>query len=318
LNITTKNNIGLNLSLLSQIFLKTLAYYDIFKYPLTKEEIYYNSPTNGDTKEYIFNEIDFLEKKGLIKRHYDFYFLFNNKENIRRRILGNKRAIRKLKTAKYFSHIISRFPFVRAVFISGSLSKGYMDEDSDIDYFIVTKSNRLWISRFLLMVFKKIFLFNSKKNFCINYYITTDNFEIENKNIYSAIELASLLPMYGSDIYESLLSTNKWIKNYLPNYPKRELKEVKKFNIKITQRIIELILNNFIGDILDDYCMKIFYNYDKKKYSGFSNERFQRSFIFKKNISTHHPESFQSKVLYALEQKIVGLQIEHNILINKI
>jgi len=316
LNITTKNNIRLNLSQLSQIFLKTLAYYDIFRYPLTKEEIYYNSPTNGDTKEYIFNEIDILEKKGLIKKYYDFYFLFNNKENIKRRILGNKRASKKIRTARCFSNIISRFPYIRAVFISGSLSKGYMDEDSDIDFFVVTKSNRLWIARFLLMLFKKIFLFNSKKNFCINYYITTDNLEIENKNIFTAIELASLLPMYGSNIYENLISSNNWIKNYVPNYPKRELKKVKKFNIKITQRIIEPIFNNSIGEILDDYCMKIFYKYDKRKYHEFNEERFQRSFIFKKNISTHYPESFQPKVLNALEQKIVCLQIEHNILIN--
>ncbi len=304
------------LSVLSQKFLKTLAYYDIFNYPLTKDEIFFNTPTNGNTKETSFKEINYLTELGLIHQENGYYSLFNNSEYVPRRIAGNKRAEKKLKTAKCFSNLIARFPYVRAVLVSGSLSKGYMDEEADIDFFVITKPNRLWISRFLLMLFKKIFLLNSKKNFCINYYITTDNLEIENKNIYTAIELASLLPMYGSDTYERLYTSNKWIYNYVPNYPKRELKKVNKFKLKLSQRLTEPFLNNVFGEMLDNLCMILFYKYDKKKYCNFDNKSFNQSFIFKKNVSTHHPESFQNKVLRALEQKILHLQVEHNILLN--
>ncbi|MCH8325212.1 MAG: hypothetical protein IIB83_01400 [Bacteroidetes bacterium] len=195
-----------------------------------------------------------------------------------------------------------------------SINSG-VDEDEDIDFFVITKPNRLWISRFLLMVFKKIFLLNSKKNFCINYYITTNNLEIEDKNIFIAIELASLLPIYGSDFYDKLYSSNEWIKNYVPNYPMRETKNIKKFKPCLMQKIIEPLLDNKLGSHLDDYFMNLFYKYDKKRYFDYDEKSFNSAFKIRKNISTHHPDSFQNKVLHALEQKILHLQIEHNILL---
>ena len=76
---------------------------------------------------------------------------------------------------------ISKFPYVRAILLSGSISKGYMDKDSDVDYFIITQPNRLWVTRLLLMLFKKIFLFNSRKVFCINYFVDSEKLEIEEK-----------------------------------------------------------------------------------------------------------------------------------------
>ena len=310
-----KNIINNKLSLLSQNFIKTLAYYDIFSYPLTKEEIFHNSHTNGDTKESSLIEINNLVELGIIFHNNGYYSLCNNGQYVRKRIAGNKRAIRKLKTAKYFSNIIAKFPYVRAVLVSGSLSKGYMDVDADIDFFVITKPNRLWISRFSLMVFKKIFLLNSKKNFCINYYITTNNLEIEDKNIFIAIELASLLPIYGSDFYDKLYSSNQWIKNYVPNYPMRETKNIKKFKLCLMQKIIEPLLDNKLGSHLDDYFMNLFYKYDKKRYFDYDEKSFNSAFKIRKNISTHHPDSFQNKVLHALEQKILHLQIEHNILL---
>ncbi|MEZ5195381.1 MAG: hypothetical protein R2764_02960 [Bacteroidales bacterium] len=83
--------------------------------------------------------------------------------------------------AKRFSTFISNFPYVRGISLSGSLSKGYIGDDPDIDYFIITKENRLWLSCTMLIAFKKIFLFNSCKYFCVNYFIDTNNLEIEEK-----------------------------------------------------------------------------------------------------------------------------------------
>ena len=63
------------------------------------------------------------------------------------------------------SRKIAKFPFVESVNLSGSLSKGYYDLEDDIDFFIITKPNRLWIARTLLILYKKVFLLNSKKHF---------------------------------------------------------------------------------------------------------------------------------------------------------
>ena len=82
--------------------------------------------------------------------------------------------------------------------ISGSLSKGYYDDDGDIDFFIITSPKRLWIARTFLILYKKIFLLNSRKYFCVNYFISSNALEIEEKNIFTATELTTLLPMFGN------------------------------------------------------------------------------------------------------------------------
>ncbi len=57
----------------------------------------------------------------------------------------NRLAEIRLKDAKKYARVIANFPFIQAVFISGSLSKHVMKPNSDIDFFIITKPDRLWL-----------------------------------------------------------------------------------------------------------------------------------------------------------------------------
>lgn len=54
-----------------------------------------------------------------------------------------------------FLPIIHRFPYLRAIFVSGSLNLGAPREDSDIDLMIITDRNKLWTARFWLALFLK-------------------------------------------------------------------------------------------------------------------------------------------------------------------
>ena len=47
---------------------------------------------------------------------------------ISRRIAGNKLAEKKINSAYKMTKFISKFPYVRGVMLSGSISKGYMEE----------------------------------------------------------------------------------------------------------------------------------------------------------------------------------------------
>ena len=312
------NNSNCKLSSLSKSIIKTLAYYDIFSYPLTREEIFECSNTNGIIKETVFAEIFSLVSRGIVYSKNEFYYINHNHQIVPRRIEGNKRAIKKMKIARFFSIFISHFPFVRGVFLSGSISKGYLDEKADIDYFIITAPNRLWIARILLVFFKKLFLLNSYKFFCINYFITTNTLEIEEKNIYTAIELATLIPTYGSDIYDALYNSNQWIKQYVPNYPKRDVSNVPQSKRKIFQRIIEAILNNRLGDYIDNKIMEMFINYDGRRYGSLDEDTFRLAFKTRKNISKHHPNYFQKRVLESLKNKLDQLELKHNIALSEV
>lgn len=303
----------ITISSLGKSIIKTLAYYDIFDYPLKAEEIYYNLGTNSVSLTEIENEVEQLCKIGITFNKNNFYLLRNNENFISRRLEGNRLAKKKLISAYRMTKLISKFPYVRAVLLSGSISKGYMEKDSDVDYFIITHPNRLWVTRLLLMLFKKVFLLNSRKVFCINYFVDTETLEIEEKNIFTATELATLIPIYGKDLYDELYKNNIWIKKFYPNFPKRDNKILVNKNNLFVQNLIEKTLNNSLGDKLDDFAMNLFEKSNHKKYREYNSNDFQVAFKTSKHESKHHPKFFQKRVLEAFNDKLKSIENNYNV-----
>lgn len=303
----------ITISSLGKSIIKTLAYYDIFDYPLKAEEIYYNLGTNSVSLTEIENEVEQLCKIGITFNKNNFYLLRNNENSISRRLEGNRLAKKKLISAYRMTKLISKFPYVRAVLLSGSISKGYMEKDSDVDYFIITHPNRLWVTRLLLMLFKKVFLLNSRKVFCINYFVDTETLEIEEKNIFTATELATLIPIYGKDLYDELYKNNIWIKKFYPNFPKRDNKILVNKNNLFVQNLIEKTLNNSLGDKLDDFAMNLFEKSNHKKYREYNSNDFQVAFKTSKHESKHHPKFFQKRVLEAFNDKLKSIENNYNV-----
>jgi hypothetical protein len=299
---------SISVSSLGKSIIKTLAYYDIFNYPLTAEEIYHNLGTNHVSSLDVENEIEKLCKDVLIFKKNNFYLLTNNDKYITRRIDGNKLAEKRINSAYRMTNFISKFPYVRAILLSGSISKGYMEKDSDVDYFIITHPNRLWVTRLLLMLFKKIFLLNSRKIFCINYFVDTESLEIEEKNIFTATELTTLIPTYGTELYEALYSKNIWIREFYPNFPKRDTIRISKNKNSIIKKSFEKLLNNSVGDKLDDIAMSLFEKSNLKKYRGYNPKDFQVAFKTSKHESKHHPKFFQKRVLEDFSNKLKSIE----------
>lgn len=306
-------NVNLNnqLNTLQSKIVVTLAYFDLFKFPLTFSEIIKFSKISSDQFELIQQELNSLTDKKIIYSHQQYYSLNNSKELEIKRENGQKYAELLMKKAVKYSNIINSFPFVRSVCISGSLSKGCVDEQGDIDYFIVTEPQRLWITRTLLIVFKKVFLLNSHKYFCVNYFVDTKHLEIPDKNIFTATELLTLLPMTGINVYNDLIQNNEWAYTYLPNFQinKKEEVNIEKFYFK---SFFEKILSGYLGDILDSLFMKLTIKKWKSKFKNFDQEALDTALRSRKYVSKHHPQQFQKVVLSRLENSIAQLQNQFN------
>ena len=297
-----------NITSLKRDIIRTLAYYDIFSYPLTASEVYHNLRDNHTSLDEVKRELEKLSRSQILHRKGEFYLLNNNDTYIKRREKGNALAKKRLKTAQRVSGFISRFPFIRGIFLSGSISKGFMEEDSDIDYFVITHPNRVWFSRLMLMLFKKVFLFNSKKIFCINYFVDSENLEIQEKNIFTATELVTLLPTFSSEMYEELYAKNIWMRQFYPNFPKRETAEVLDRKNGMLKSALEKLLGNKLGDKIDDFAMALFDKFNKTKYKNYDKEEFKIAFKSSKKESKHHPKFFQKKVLQEFDRKIKSLE----------
>jgi hypothetical protein len=224
------------------------------------------------------------------------------------------------RIAGLVTHVIKRFPFVRGVFISGSLSKNSSEEISDIDFMIVTRKERLWVSRTLLMLFKKIFLFNSYKYFCLNYFVTEDNLEIPFKNVFTATEIAYIKATFNNELMKRFVLTNKWIKEYFPKYefldPYLHSAGFKVNNRKsIIQMILELPFSGSWGSRLDDYLKKKTESFWKKKYTKLPEEDRKLLFRTERNVSTAHPGDMQRSILarYCEKLKQFNLECEGNV-----
>ena len=211
----------------SEEVLRTLLYYDLFHYPLTSQQLFTFFPTNSLTFNEFYKKMqeEFLQES--VAEKGGFVFL-QEQEDIERRKRNEANAIPMMRIARFVTHIIKRFPFVRAVFLSGELSKNISSDNGDIDYMIVTEKNRLWICRTLLILFKKIFLLDNKKYFCVNYFIDEDHLELNEKNIFTATEIAHLKPLHNFELFSRYIQANKWIKNFFPNFSLARM-NIKKF-----------------------------------------------------------------------------------------
>jgi len=296
--------------------LKPILYFSLFKYPLTEEEIFNFS--KAESKEQIKLDLMELVNDDIIYKIDNFYLTENNETLIKRRLEGNKMAKNIYQKALTVSRLISKFPYVEGVGISGSLSKGYYDDDGDIDFFIITSPKRLWIARTFLILYKKLFLLNSRKYFCVNYFISSNALEIEEKNIFTATELTTLLPMFGNGSFHKFYDKNKWVESYLPN--KTVTDGLSKLNLvkkPTVTKITEYFLDSKMGDWLDTVFLRITYHKWKIKFNHLEERQFNVAMKSTKNISKHHPLNFQRKVIDRLNNRYDELREKHNIHIAK-
>lgn len=311
-----KEVIESNVTVLARAIIKTLLYFDIFNYPLTVDEIHEYCCEYPASKDEIRRQLEVFEEMGYVSRKDFFYQIKNDKiaASVERRIKGNKEAQRFLKISKRFSKFITYFPFVRGVCLSGSLSKGYADSDSDIDYFIITEPGRLWIARTSLILFKKIFLLNSHKYFCVNYFIDTNSLEIPDKNLFAATELLSIIPAANAGLYERLIEANSWIKEYYPNGTlKTDKYPVAPANNSFVKKVNEKFFSARFGDKMDDLCFRATLSAWKRKFNHFNKDEFDLNLRTRKNVSKHHPNGFQLKVMKNFEEKVTKFEKDFNI-----
>lgn len=288
--------------------LKPIIYFSLFKHPLTEEEIYLFSDIKD--KEVFSIELYKLLELGIIIKIDDYFIVDKNPNNIKRRIKGNFEAEKIMPKVKKVAKFISKFPFIKGIAVSGSLSKGYYDTNSDFDFFVITKTKRVWFSRMLLAIYKRVFLNNSHKEFCINYFISTETLEIEDKNRFTATEIATIIPLFGLDVFKKFYKTNRWVKKYFPNLVlKDRISETEEIKKSLFVNIIEFIFDNPIGTLINYSIMKVISFIWAKRYLKKDNDPYK----VKKEISKHHPDNFQQKVLTKINEQYSFFERKHGI-----
>lgn len=293
--------------------LKVFAYFDLFNYPLSVEEVHYYLETTAE--EYpVRKEIEALIREDRLFRTGQYVSLRNDPALEERRNRGHAHADNLLVTANKGARFLYQFPFVRGVCISGSLSKRCADEKADIDYFIITRADRLWIARTLMHLFKKLtFLTGRQHRYCMNYYIDEEALEINEKNIFTATELLTLMPASGNGSLTRFFNANDWAGAWYPQYRHRIRAAAKTPKSSLLKRCAEWLLDNRTGNYLDDYLRNLTARrWTTKEQRGDLNmQGIKMSLQCGKHYSRPNPEHFQQKVLQRYYRKVSDLNAIH-------
>lgn len=213
-----------------QAILKTLIYSSVFKYPLSRDQIwrYLIWEHKSKLKYSLFSQtLDTLVKDIKIFEINSLYLLQNKKSWIFTYNKEKKEGRKKLSIAKKTAFLLAFIPTIELIGLSGKLALGIASETDDIDLFFVTKKDSLWITRMLVLLFLSFVGIkrdpnstSTKNRICANMFIDTTKLKIPvlEQDIFSAHEVVQLIPLVSkNNSYEIFLKENSWVKNYLPN-----------------------------------------------------------------------------------------------------
>jgi len=221
---------------------KTISYFDIFDYPLTSLEIwkYLYLPDAGQTQsgagprpgsraglEEIISILNNPELNQGIEFAQGFYFLRGRGAIVDVRKRRYLIAEPKLKKAKKYCRYLASLEGVLGIAVANTLALQNSRLESDIDLFVISRAGQIWSTRFwsvlpLYFIGGRPRGADTRDKFCLSYFVDEDHLDIRpwklEDDIYYVYWLATLLPLFGENIFEKFWQENQWVKKYLPNF----------------------------------------------------------------------------------------------------
>ncbi len=212
---------------LEPAILRTVAYFDLFSYPLTAWEIWKWLFTEPMQPNVSYADVcETLQHLPALECQYGLYFLKGHGANVATRQTRYRLALHKFKRARRYAKVLARLPFVRAVAVCNSLGLANARPESDIDLFIVAKPGHVWTTRLFAAGWAQLRKLrpqreNRADTVCLSFFITEDvgDLTIVRNPVdpYFTVWLATLVPLYDPQArFATLWKKNAWITQALP------------------------------------------------------------------------------------------------------
>ena len=208
-----------------QAILKTLAYADVFSYPLTSKEIHLFLIGQKTNQADLAKELKGLKN---ISQKRGFFYLENQEKIFYLRQKRKKYSQGKIKIAKKVTNWLKLIPWIKMVGITGNLAMNNADMDDDIDLLILTTKDRLWLSRLSAILITELLGARRRpgqksvaNKICLNMFLDETHLKIPQKeqNLITAHEICQLKPLFSKDnFYHKFIQQNPWAQKFLPNW----------------------------------------------------------------------------------------------------
>lgn len=213
----------------AQSIIETLAYFDLFDFPLTQQELgrYLWQPPAVVSFSSLLEALEQLEREAKVQRQWGFWFLPGRGHIIERRRRATVAVEQKLKRARRAARALSGVPFLRAIFVSSSVAAETPRPESDLDFFVIAAPGRIWIVRFwcnlILRLLRSRVYGNKRTNrVCLCFFVDTEHLDLSPwrlapDDIHFAYWLHQMVPLYDSGNWqEKFRAANAWTKLLLP------------------------------------------------------------------------------------------------------
>lgn len=274
---------------LNKSLLRTLVYSDIFDSPLTLSQLHtylYKYGIDRSRLSQYLSNVSYIKKIGR-------YYVLTSRENIVSQQLTKAReSRRKMRIAKQVARVLSYIPTIRLLGVSGSVAAENALRNADIDFFIVTRKNSLWITRFIvtgvLLLMKKKRMPGvslSPDSICTNMWMSDASLTLPKSSMFHAREVVQLHVLVNrNNTMQKFVKTNSWVQEYFPNFKPVKGKEYKE------NRVVDM----FVKWV--NFCLFIVQR-------GYMSKR-QTKEIVTKDFAAFHPRDVSEIILEVYHQRL--------------
>lgn len=237
--------------------LRTLLYADIFDYPLKPAEIHHYLMEYTAAPETVLAALE--NSSWLANRITRVNGYVTLKD---RAAIGPLRDERQRRSAalwpfaRRWAYYVGCLPFVRMVGLTGALAVNNSPPEDDIDLLIVTAPGRVWLARALAVGLVYLARGLDGVVLCPNYVLAQTALAQAKRDLFTAHDLAQMVPIVGHAVYAELRAANPWLERYLPHarQPLHHEPDLAPRGLgRLFQRLGEWLLSGPLGDALETW-----------------------------------------------------------------
>jgi hypothetical protein len=240
---------------LERAIVEAVAYADVFDYPLTADEVHRYLGGVAASRAGVRSALANGRLVPRLLSHTGRYYTLPGREEVvetrRQRARVSEAYWRR---AVHYGRFMAGLPFVRLVAVTGALAMDNVADD-DVDYMIVTEPGRLWLCRALVVAVVR-WARLSGITLCPNYFLSENALVLNERNLFTAHEVAQMVPLAGWDTYATFRRLNRWTDRFLPNAggPPRRVAMASPRGVSV-RRLAEGALRSRLGGRLERWEM---------------------------------------------------------------
>ena len=274
---------------------RLVLYFDVFHHPLTVAEVErFTAPGETEAIEAACRD---LVARNRVASEGSYLFVPGRAGSVARRRERATNAELRWPAAQRASQILAQLPWVHGVLVTGGLSKNSAEPDDDVDFLLLVEPGAVWTLKSTLQVMRKALPPGVRSLFCTNYILDVEHLTIDDQNVFTAVELATAVPMAGPEACAALLDANPWAERYIPGLSWSRERATR------APAVVQPAWSRFVSDrgavpeSVERRALALWDGYWNKKYAWLRPDLRAQRFKRRSEIATNHLHDFQDYVL---------------------